>query len=369
MGTPHGQGEGAAEDNHDDFDKVEACTTSTNTADDYAHRGHRLTTMPFYVYRMYVRRVPRSGTYSALPSTMFAFEARYALARSYAQQASLHRINVPAIDGFQCPTLEQDAEQNVLLKALLFTPWSCRGAQDCGCIQNFTHMLSSKGTQACGDPSQRTASASGAASQLAARASSDASQLTARASGSGHPRRKYTFQRAWRLRRSEIHVLASRADARRAAARKWLVLADTTAFAERKEPASEIAAGGITKVLVRHACCRQLQRAMSAEGMRVILAFLGLPCRWHDEQCALAEFSAYVSRDVMAHVDLAADARVKKPRGSRRMLLPKMRATSLRPLPSAEWSSWTWVAGTTIRLMSPTTTCRSPRSRASLFMT
>ena len=36
---------------------MEMCTTSTNTADDYAHRGAHLQTMPFYVYRMYVRRV------------------------------------------------------------------------------------------------------------------------------------------------------------------------------------------------------------------------------------------------------------------------------------------------------------------------
>jgi hypothetical protein len=37
-----------------------------------------------------------------------------------------------------------------------------------------------------------------------------------------------------------------------------------------------------------------------------------IPCRWHDEQCTLAEFSAFIVRDVMAHVDLAAEARVIK---------------------------------------------------------
>ena len=47
--------------------------------------------------------------------------------------------------------------------------------------------------------------------------------------------------------------------------------------------------------------------------MRTILAFLGKPCRWHDEQCTLAEFSAYIARDVLAHIDLAAEARVKVP--------------------------------------------------------
>ena len=47
--------------------------------------------------------------------------------------------------------------------------------------------------------------------------------------------------------------------------------------------------------------------------MRTSLAFLGQPCRWHEEQCSLAEFSAYLGRDVIAHIDLAAEARVKVP--------------------------------------------------------
>jgi len=58
---------------------------------------------------------------------------------------------------------------------------------------------------------------------------------------------------------------------------------------------------------------RGLKRTPPAHALRIILAFLGKPCRWHDEQCTLAEFSAYVARDVMAHIDLAAEARVKVP--------------------------------------------------------
>jgi hypothetical protein len=34
--------------------EMDTCTTSTNASDDYTHRGFRLQTMPFYVYRMYV---------------------------------------------------------------------------------------------------------------------------------------------------------------------------------------------------------------------------------------------------------------------------------------------------------------------------
>jgi hypothetical protein len=53
---------------------------------------------------------------------------------------------------------------------------------------------------------------------------------------------------------------------------------------------------------------------MSAQGARIILAFLGLPSKLHDEQCTVAEYSAYIARDVIAHIDIAAEARIKKPR-------------------------------------------------------
>ena len=107
-----------------DVGKIEACTHSTNTSDDYAHRGPKLSSLPLYVYRMYVRRIPRPGRARAMLPTIFFFEPHYALSASYAQEVVLHNIHVPTIDGFQCPTVEQDAEQNALLKAILFTPWS-----------------------------------------------------------------------------------------------------------------------------------------------------------------------------------------------------------------------------------------------------
>ena len=41
-------------------------------------------------------------------------------------------VHVPVVEGFQCPSWEQDAEQNALLKHILFTPWKCDGAMGCG---------------------------------------------------------------------------------------------------------------------------------------------------------------------------------------------------------------------------------------------
>ena len=179
--------------------------------------------MPFYVYRMYVRRVRRPGRDRARAPTLFLFEPHYALASTYAQEVVLQRISVPTIDGFQCPSVEQDAEQNALLKALLFTPWSCTDAQKCGCVSNFGHFLCNAGTAA-----ERAA-------DLRRGAAGDAPQLAKAPAphGAPAPPRKYSFQRAWRLRRSELDVLAARADARRAASRKWLILPSRNASPNR----------------------------------------------------------------------------------------------------------------------------------------
>ena len=45
----------ADDEGSDDVDiiKIEACTTSTNASDDYAHRGSKLANFTLYTYRMY----------------------------------------------------------------------------------------------------------------------------------------------------------------------------------------------------------------------------------------------------------------------------------------------------------------------------
>ena len=64
--TPAGDEQADGADSED----MQVCTTSTNTADDYAHRGPRLQSMPYYIYRMYVRRVlkPSRAEANALPT-------------------------------------------------------------------------------------------------------------------------------------------------------------------------------------------------------------------------------------------------------------------------------------------------------------
>ena len=264
--------EDAASGDDSGIRRAEACTTSTNASDDYAHRGKQLSTMPLYLYRMYVRRIRKPSRSKARAPNIFMFELHYAMAKTYVQEVVLHSAHIPAIDGFSCPTIAQDAEQNALLKSILFSPWACTEPTRCGSTMNFEHLLSN-----AGEHKERT----GAVSQIAdpVETTGDASQLAA--VSSARPR-TYTLGRAWRLRHSELLVLAARADCRCAAARKRLVLADTQLFAERKQPASEIQRGEDTKASLVGFCRRHLHRAMSCQAARASLAFLGLPSSLHD---------------------------------------------------------------------------------------
>ena len=288
-----GDAEDAAPDNDFDADNAEredaeapavevlsmtTATSSTNAADDYAHRGSDLLAMPMYVYRMYVRRELRGNRRAAPGGTLFEFEPHYPLARGYVQKMRVDRMNVPTIDGFQCPTWRQDPELNSLFKAMLFTPWVCRDPMTCGCVSRYAHLLSN------GSP--------GGSAQ-----SPDAT------------RRKFTFERAWRLRCSEIHVLAQRAEARGDASQKLLVLADTTLLSNLKEPKEALDRG--LRLRRKVMALSSTWRTMPSQALRSLLSYAGRMCPWHAEQCTLAEYCAYVARDTLAHMELAAEARVK----------------------------------------------------------
>ena len=201
---------------------------------------------------MCIRDSLRSGKARANDPTVFAFEEHYPLSRAYAREVILNNISVPTIDGFQCPTWTEDAEQNSLLKVLLFTPWRCQDPLTCGTCENFSHTLSNCTCKVHG------------ASQPAASSV-----------------RKFTFERAWRLRCSELHVLAQRAEASCQHARKRLVLADTVLFSRTKEPAKKIEEGEEMKRILRAVAVVKLRRTMPAEAMRQILQFCDQPHGWH----------------------------------------------------------------------------------------
>ena len=56
--------------------------------------------MPYYVYRVYVRRIRRPPLRRAKAPNIFSFEQHYGLFQTYVQQVVLN-VHVPTIDGFQ----------------------------------------------------------------------------------------------------------------------------------------------------------------------------------------------------------------------------------------------------------------------------
>ena len=90
-----------------------------------------------------------------------------------------------------------------------------------------------------------------------------------------------------------------------------MVLADTVLVAEMKEPKNEIATGEAIKTHLHHYVKSTCRRTMSANALQCILSFGGFASAYHNEQCTLAEYCAHFVRDVVAHSQLAADARVK----------------------------------------------------------
>ena len=287
-----------------DFEVVEttAATTSTNTTDDYAHRGPLLQSMPLYVYRMHVFRVKKAPDGNA--SVRIPFDAHYILAPSYEQLLRI-RADIPTIDGFQCPTMAQDPEQNALLKALLFTPWVCQSPMECGSVKKFHHLLSNCTCKAQNySPEElRTCEA------LLTTCDSQPSDTQARGR---QVHRAFTFARAWRLRHSEILLLADRSTEKSHAAKKILTLRDTTLCRRRSQPAQQVQEGDQLCSMLKTYAKQTLHRTMPAEAMRRLLAFADHVYSVHPEQPTLAEYCAQVARDVIAHIELAAEARVKK---------------------------------------------------------
>ena len=165
-------------------------------------------------------------------------------------------INIPTIDGFQCPTWQQDPEQNSLLMQILCFPWRCTDPHKCDCTSKFTQLLSNGDCQGPDSGVAQTA---------------DANTAGANQPGVNTPLRRYTFERFWKLRWCEIKVLAARADAKSDAARKRLVLADTVLFSEMKEPKSEIEAGEAIKAQLRHYVKLACRRTMSATALECIM--------------------------------------------------------------------------------------------------
>ena len=93
---------------------------TTNAADDYAHRGTLLKDFHFLGYSMYVRRVPLND----FEGPVFPFEPHYPLSSRYGQQIR-DQAAIPRLCNFNCPGLENNAEDNGMMKGLFVLGKGC----------------------------------------------------------------------------------------------------------------------------------------------------------------------------------------------------------------------------------------------------
>ena len=169
--------------------------------DDWLHRGPDLQDMDQYHYARYIERVelPRCGTAQTFQKAHGAyhlFDAHYPISKQCAQILRRHARTVQTV-GPQCLRSDvNQGEDNAAYKAFYFTCMHCTGPGNCAnpviCLPALF-----PGDGAHGHEEAPT------------------------------PRR---FAPSWRARRAEIEILADRASAKRALAKRILVPHDTTAF-------------------------------------------------------------------------------------------------------------------------------------------
>ena len=262
---------------------------TTNAADDYAHRGKLLKDFHFLGYEMYVRRVPLNDC----QGQVFPFECHYPLASRYGQQIR-NQAAIPRLCNFNCPSLESNAEDNGMMKGLLFVPVSCPGEGMCHDVCRFNPLL---GLEAC-----------------------HLGKLKGRA----------LFEMSWRVHNCKLQQAAEEADDLESAAGKLLVLKDTTLF--RGWDPEEVQQCSRRAVAMRQ-CLKDGLRELGLpeEAIQGVISYLclqrvlddqhvcGSNCEslhWghHDHQCSVKQFMFRLARSASLNLDLAAESKcLKKP--------------------------------------------------------
>ena len=275
---------------------------TTNKADDFAHRGPWLQDMSLYMYTAYVHRRPFANLNS---KNTFAFDAHYALARSYVQRINT-RPSIPIVIGMKCSTISADIEGNAQYKALLCTPWRCAGKGACQNFDQFAHMCAAK---TCIPHTMPTS---------------------------------HTFALGWKHRRSSIEVQAARAELKRHAGKRELVISDTTPLRQFM-PAQDDTTWNSSSALrtsiqegfdaqefpvsvqqivqsflcATHSACQVWGSDGHARCPEPAGGCRSMIVRYHPEQLSMEEFVGHKLREVVFHIDLAAEAAIKPPKDNK----------------------------------------------------
>jgi hypothetical protein len=272
-------------DGVDDLDadiiQMKTLRSTTSTHDDWLHRGPYLNDLPFHTYAEYIDRVRRPRQPPA-DHQIFEFEPHYALARFYCQQ-----IRTPA----RTPVLEAlkfaapgagRAEENALYKHLVGSLTRCTCADGCSDVMLMKPFL------------------------LPTTSSAPKSAMD----GAEKPAR-WSFHRAWKLRRAEIEILADRGEEKVSKAMRIACIKDTT-MVRGWLPAAALVSSEQTQANLLRVTLAQMSfqnyNVIWPDAWNCLLAYLGV-ANTHDDQLTLAEFSALRTRRLVENLDNMAVAR------------------------------------------------------------
>ena len=277
---------------------------TTNMADDYAHRGPHLQDFNYFLYAMFVRRVPLTS-FSSSDTLLWPFDMHYALASTYAQEIR-YKMAVPRLCNFNCPSLLQNPEENAMMKSLLLTQSCCTGTNRCHHVGRFFPHLG-----------------------FAADESPDVLRENFKKNRKEQRcKLKIGFQRAWKTHLVRMQQLAAQASKREDSAQKILVLHDTTLFKTWLPDGPLHAIQKDLECVKVRDCVKEQLRVLRLPDRAIKLILTNLCCHciaerhgqnahicsslhWghHEDQVTLEEFVAHVSCNIALNLDLAAEAK------------------------------------------------------------
>ena len=274
-------------------------TKSLAHRDDWLHRGIMLRDMDYYHYARYVERVemPRSGSAQSFQKrhgVYYLFDAHYPLAKTYVQ-ILLKKAKTVQNVGPQCKRSDVNGgEDNAVYKAYFHSCVRCPGADQCANPLMYQQLLYPR--------------------------IYDIDKYLALLQSVPNAKRLQTrFAPAWKARRSELEVLADRAQKKHDDAKRIGVIHDTTSFKGVRLPRTanvlDAATEHVFEVRMRQVLIQQVVLHTLKDGnclervMATLMEYIAIPLPWHPDQPHLAEWQAFSTREILFNIDQSVEAR------------------------------------------------------------
>ena len=279
--------------------KKQMFTKSLSHRDDWLHRGIMLRDIDYYHYSRYIARVemPRSGSAQSFQKkhgAYYLFDAHYPLSKTFVQVLRRKALTVQNI-GPHCKRSDVNSgEDNALYKAYFHSCVHCPGIDQCANPLMYQQLLYP-------------------------RIDNIDKYLALLQSTPNAKRMQLRFAPAWKARRSELEVLANRAQKKRNDAKRISVIHDTTSFKGIRIPRTanvpDAATEHVFEVRMRQVLIQQTVLHTMKDGnclehvMQTLMEYLAIPLPWHTEQLHLAEWQAFSTREILFNMDQSVEAR------------------------------------------------------------